>query len=255
MQTMRSIATGIILGAALTGCAGNSTLPESDRIALQSELGAHARYLKVAMWVAPLFQDPEGWLLSDQALDELDLIDDPTGKPVPPGASRGILPPGTRLRIDRLEFPTSFVIAQRPIYSPRFNPWIYLVPADDQGPASALAGGRPFVLVLPQHLKSKDDVLAQLDRYLSRDDVAIALHALPPQFQEAIDQKTVLAGMGPKEIEMAWGYPERIHIDEAHQTQKWTWPDSKQELWLNANALTRWQDHGTAGGNPSQQEQ
>jgi hypothetical protein len=251
---MRSSLTAILC-AVLAGCAGNSSLPESDRIALEGELVSHARYLKVAVWVAPFFQDPRGWLLSDRALDELDLIDDPTGQPVLPGAATGILPPGTRLRIDRIEFPTGFVIAQRAIYSPRFNPWVYLVPADGQGPAATLAGGRPLILVLPQHMKNRDEVLAELDRYLSRDDLAAALHALPQQFQEAISQKNVIAGMGPGEIEMAWGYPERIHLDEAHRLQRWTWPEGKQEATLNANALSRWQDHGVAGGNPAQPDQ
>jgi hypothetical protein len=232
----------------LVGCAGNSLLPENDRIALQEELLAHARYLKVAMLVAPFFQDDGKWLLSDRALDEVDLIDDPTGKPLPPGAAAGILLPGTRLRIDRIEFPTSFVIAQRVIYSPRYAPWIYLVPADRQTPAGGLSAGKPFILVLPQRMKTRDDVLAELDRYLSRDDVAVTYRALPPQFQEAISQKSVISGMGPNEVEMAWGYPARIHLDEARKTQAWSWPEAKQEAFFYANALTHWRDHGVAGG-------
>ena len=46
---------------------------------------------------------------------------------------------GTRLRIDRIEFPTGFVIAQRVLYSPRYNPWVYLVPADGQSSANTLS--------------------------------------------------------------------------------------------------------------------
>jgi hypothetical protein len=245
--------TSVVLCLTLFGCAGNTTLPENDRIALQQELVAHARYLKVAMRVAPFFQDQSKWLLSDRSLDEIDLIDDPTGAPVPPGPAVGILLPGARLRIDRIEFPTNFVVAERVIYSPRFNPWVYLVPADRQSPADALSGGRPFILVLPQHMQTRDDVLAELDRYLSHEDASAAFRALPQQYQEAIAQKNVLAGMGPSEVEMAWGYPERIHLDEARKTQAWTWPARKQEAFFSANVLTHWQDHGTAGGNAGQE--
>jgi len=246
MAGMRAL--GLALLTCLIGCAGNSTLPENDRIALQGELIAHSRYLKIAMRVAPFFQDTGAWFLSDRALDEVDLIDDPAGHPVPPGTSTGILLPGTRLRIDRIEFPTGFVIAQRVLYSPRYNPWVYLVPADGQSSANTLSSGKPFILVLPQRMKSRDDVLAELDRFLSRDDIAVVFRALPPQFQEAIAQKSVIAGMGPEEVEMAWGYPERIHLDEAHQTQSWTWPEGKQEAFFYAKGLTHWQDHGSAGG-------
>jgi hypothetical protein len=246
MAGMRTL--GLAVFAGLIGCAGNSTLPENERIALQGELTAHARYLKVAMQVAPFFQDTGAWLLSDRALDEVDLIDDPAGNPVPPGASVGILLPGTRLRIDHIEFPTGFVIAQRVFYSPRYNPWVYLVPADSPSPAATLSNGKPFIIVLPQRLNTANDVLAELDRFLSRDDVAVVFHGLPPQFQEAIAQKSVIAGMGPGEVEMAWGYPERIHLDEAHQTQAWTWPGGKQQAFFYAKALTHWLDHGSAGG-------
>jgi hypothetical protein len=245
----RTLPFWVLASATLAGCAGNTTLPENDRIALQQELGEHARYLKISMRVAPLFQDDAKWLLTDRALDELDLIDDPTGAPVPPGELAGILPPGTRLRIDHIEFPTSFVVTQRVIYSPRFNPWVYLVPADRPSPAEALSNGKPFILVLPQHLKTHDDVLAELDRYLSHNDVTPALRALPQQYQEAIAQKNVLAGMGPSEVEMAWGYPERIHLDEAKKTQVWTWPEKKQEAYFSNNVLAHWTDHGTPGGN------
>ena len=67
--------------------------------------------------------------------------------------------------------------------------------------------------------------------------------------QEAIVQKTVLTGMTTEQVQMAWGYPERIHIDDTQKTQQWTWPLGKQQATFKNNALLRWTDHGTAGGN------
>src|SRR5581483_2744215 len=129
----------------------------------------------------------------------------------------------------------SFVVTQRVIYTPRYAPWVYLVPADPRTPADQLAAGKPLILVLPERMKTRDDVLAELDRYLSREDIAVKYRALPQQYQEAIAQKNVLSGMGASEVEMAWGYPERIHLDEAKKTQVWTWPEGKQQAFFYAD--------------------
>jgi hypothetical protein len=233
---------------ALSGCVGNSLLPESDRLSVQQELESHARYLKVSMRVAPFFQDDGKWLLADRALDEIDLIDGADGKPIDPGTPLGILPPGTRLRVVRIEFPTALVMAERVIYSPRYNPWVYLVPTDANGAQAALSHGKPFILVLPQQLKSRDEVLAEIDRYLTADDPAIHMKQWTSQLAEAVTQKTLLPGMTPDQVQMAWGYPERIHIDDVQKTQVWAWPMGKQQATFKAGVLAHWADHGVEGG-------
>jgi hypothetical protein len=237
-----------LLGLFFAACAGNSALPESDRVAIQQDLQSHARYLKTSMRVTPFFQDDGKWLLADRALDELDLIDGTDGQPISPGAPLGILPAGTRLRVERVEFPTALVMAERVIYSPRYNPWVYLVPADAGGTESALSHGKPFILVLPPQLKTKEDVFAEIDRFLSREDLRPDLKQLTPQIQEAIVQKNLAPGMAPEQVQMAWGYPEHIHIDETQKSQVWTWPLGKQQATFRNNVLIRWTDHGTPGG-------
>lgn len=217
-------------------------------MAVQEELASHARYTKISMLIAPFFQDDGKLLLSDRSIDELDLLDDPNGQPLSPGSALGTLPPGTRLRIERIEFPTAFVVAQRVIYSPRFNPWVYLVPAEANAPAVQLAHGKPFILVLRPQMTTRDEVLAEVDRYLSRDDVGLAYRALPAPNQEAILHKTLLSGIDPTQVQMAWGYPERIRLDEAQKSQVWIWPSGKQQASFSAGALVRWNDHGTPGG-------
>ena len=215
---------------------------------VETDLANHARYLRVSMYVTQFFSDGDKLLLTDRPTDELDLLDDLHGKPLSPGEVYGTLPPGTRLRIERIEFPSGLVVAGRLPYSPRYNPWVYLVPAEP-GPAQDLAKNRRYILVLRPQLRTRTEVLAEVDRYLTQDDVKGLLALAPPDVQDAIRKKSLVTGMTPEQVEMAWGYPERIHIDEVKKTQVWDWPEKLQQAVFQGKTLSGWRDHGAAGGN------
>lgn len=245
MRTSATIAAAPLL--VLAACAGNTLIPQPQRVQLEEELAGHTRFLKVACYVTPFFHDDGKLLLTDQSPDELDLIDRPNGTPVLPGAPLQILPPGTKLRIERISFPTTLEVAERIPLTPRYDPWVLLYAPDDFG-----RGGKPYVLVLRPGLRSHDELLQELDRFLTEEDPAPLLKSFPAPVQAAIAQKSLLVGMSPRQVEMAWGYPERIHLDGPTHAQLWHWPQDKQRAWFSADALTNWMDHGQGGGNGAQ---
>jgi hypothetical protein len=245
MATYLKLAAASFLS--LAACAGNTFIPEPQRVLLQDQLGGHARYLKVACYVTPFFHDDGKLLLTDKSPDELDLVDRPNGTAIFPGQPIKILPPGTRLRIDRVSFPTALEVAERMPITPKFNPWVILNLPDDFGGAKD-----PFVLVLRPDMQSHDQFMQELSRFLTEEDPTPLLKSFPPAVQNAIAQKTVVVGMSPRQVEMAWGYPERIHLDGPTRSQVWSWPQDKQRAWFTADALTNWIDHGQGGGNGTQ---
>jgi hypothetical protein len=246
MQTLSiRLAVASLLGVA--ACAGNTFIPEPQRVQLQDELAGHARYLKVACYVTPFFHDDGKLLLTDQSPDELDLIDRPNGEPVLPGPPMKILPPGTKLRIDRVSFPTALEVAERIPLTPKYYPWVLLYAPDDFGSAS-----KPYVLVLRPDMRSHDEFVQELNRYLGDENPTPLLKSFPPAVQSAIAQKTVSVNMSTRQVEMAWGYPARIHLDGQTHAQVWSWPQDKQRAWFSADALTNWMDHGQGGGNGPQ---
>jgi hypothetical protein len=214
------------------GCAPRITVPEDQRREVSREFEGQRLLLKVAVNAGPFFADRSKMLISEQPFGELDLLEDTAGEPIQPPAAERVLPPGTWMRVDKVEFPTGWTIARRVLLSPRYHPWVYLTLADDE---------RPYILVLPQTVASAEDVRAEIDRVLSSDDPGTTFRALPDEQRAAVERKVLAEGMGPRGVEMAWGYPDKKKIDKPAGTEEWSWPGGKRRAFFQDGRLTRWE--------------
>jgi hypothetical protein len=190
-------------------------ISEGEQLRSQRELaGGPPRFLRAASWVGPLWDDTEKLFLTDRPAEEIALVETPRGKPILPPKFERVLPPGTPVRIQRIEFPGTFTMAQRVLVSPRFHAWVYL----------ALEGEpRPVILVLPREVKSAEEIRAELERYLAAEDPRPALAALPADVRERVLRKEVAPGMSARALEMAWGLPDRKRMDRPAGTEEWFW--------------------------------
>jgi len=227
----RWLLAGMALAAAAAGCAPLVVVPDAERERTHAALEGQARYLRVALAVSPLFGDRSKLLLLDAPPGEVDLLRGADDSVIPPPAPERILPPGTPVRIEQVEFPTGLVIARRAVMSPRYCPWVYLKVAGED---------RPFVIVLSSASVSADDLVAEVDRMLTPDDPSRALAALPQRQRDAIGRRELVEGMGTRAVEMAWGVPERIRIDRPAATAEWAWPAGKRRAWFQDEKLLRW---------------
>ncbi len=217
---------------ALAACTPRAVIPDAERERVGRELSGEERWLRTAVYVAPLWGDHSRALLSDQPLADLQLVLSPSGDPIAAPPAERILPPGTRVRIREVEFPTGWTIAKRVVMSPRYHPWAILeVPGDV----------RPNVVVLSQTDVSFEDVRSELDRILTRDDPSSLYAALPDEQRAAVARKELVDGMGPRAVEMAWGLPERRKIDKPAATEAWTWPGAKRKAFFQDERLVRWE--------------
>jgi hypothetical protein len=226
---MRSSRLVLWLAALTLGCASYTLLSEEQRGRLENEYGrAHsAQFLKVSMDVTPFFGDQSARLLTDLPPDEVRLLDDSEGHPIDPGKVERILPAGTQVEIDRLEFPTSLAVGGRMLYTPRTRPWLYLhLRGQPNGP--------PLILVLRAEMRTESEVQSEIARYLTEADPAAQLARFPRPVQDAIAQKRALIDMPAEALLMAWGYPEKIHREfpEAGRKETWTWPDGLRKAEL-----------------------
>ncbi len=216
----------------LGACAPRAVISDPERERVQRQLSGEQRWLRTAVYVAPLWGDHTKRLLSDQPLAELELLLSAGGTTLPPPPAEGIVPPGTRVRILDVEFPTGWSIAKRVVMTPRYHPWVLLeVPGD----------ARPHVIVLSQTAASFEDVRAELDRVLTRDDPSSLLKSLPEEQRAAVMKKQLAEGMSTRAVEMAWGLPERKKIDRPAATEEWTWPAGKRRAFFQDDRLVRWE--------------
>jgi hypothetical protein len=219
------------LALAAAGCAPLTVVPDAERARTHAALEGQARWLRVSLAVSPLFGDRSRLLLLDAPPAEVDLLRASDDAIIPPPPAERILPPGTPVRIEKVEFPTGLVIAGRAVMSPRYHPWIYLrLPGEE----------RAGILVLSHAAVSADALVEEVDRVLTRDDPTRLLTALPPEQREAVGRRELLEGMGARAVEMAWGVPEKVKIDRPALTEEWTWPTGKRRAWFQDEKLQRW---------------
>jgi hypothetical protein len=217
---------------ATTACTPLVVVPDAERERTHATLDGAQRFLRVAVTVHPLYGDSARRLLLDAPPGEVDLLRGGQDELIAPPPAERVLPPGTPVRIETVEFPTGMIIARRVMMSPRYHPWVLLsIPGD----------ARPHVLVLPQTTATAVDALAEVDRVLSADDPSAALAALPADQREAVLRKELTEGMSLRAVEMAWGLPEKKRIDRPARTEEWTWPGGKRRASFNDEKLLRWE--------------
>jgi hypothetical protein len=233
----RRLALSLLLPVVLTtACVSQTKLSAEDRTALQHDLTtgpAAVRYLKASSYITPFYGDASKRLLTPYPPEEVRLLNDTKGNPINPGPVQFLAPAGTTVRVLKVEFPTSWAMTERLLYSPRTQPWVYL---DVEG-----SPGTPVILVLPPMLDKKEDLLAELDRHLLPQSPAPRLAKFSSRVQEAIKQKRVLESMPEAAVEMSWGTPESIRrtLEGQRATQEWVYPGGKRRVFLTDGVVSR----------------
>ncbi len=215
----------IALLVAFAGCASYTKLAPEDRARLERDLTGResAKYLRLSYFVTPFFGDASKKLLTSVPPDEVRLLNHPDGSPVNPGAVEKILPAGRKVRIVKVEFPTSWIVVERIPYTPRHQPWVYL---EVEGEPKAQA----FILPLAPGINTHEKFVAELGRYLTDQDPARVMEAWNESVREAVRTKTAVTDMPVEALEMAWGFPELIRKDREGTTLKelWVYPGRKR---------------------------
>jgi hypothetical protein len=231
---MRACTTLLLGLLALAGCASHTTLQPQERAGLERELTGAPRYLKLSFNVTPFFGDAAHRLLTPAAPDEVRLLDDTSGKPINPGPVQAVLPAGSRARIVKVEFPTAWVVAERLLYSPRVQTWVYV---DVEGAPP----GPPLVLVLPPKTDTPDAVRTEVERYLVPRDLTAQLAGFSEAVRAAVTRKEARPGMPEDALEMAWGYPERRvrSFQDGVRSEEWVYPGGRRKAYLTEGRVTR----------------
>jgi len=217
---------------ASAGCTPRVLMPELERTRARQALDGQLRFLRVAVTVHPFYGDTGKVLLLDAPPAEVDLLRGGGDEQLAPPAAERVLPPGTPVRIQEVEFPTGLLIARRVVMSPRYHPWVLLaIPGEP----------RPGVLVLSQASATADDVAAEVERVLATDDPSPVFRALPAEQHDAILRKDVVEGMTVRAVEMAWGLPELRRIDRPTGTETWSWPGGRRRANFQDEKLVKFE--------------
>ena len=232
-RALRGLGAAVLLS--LASCASYTALSTSDLGEVDREVArAPQQYLRLSYFVMPFFGDATKRLLSPLRPEEIQLLESPDHRLIPPGRVERVLPAGTRVRVERVEFPTSLNVAVRVAYSPRTQPWVYLS-------LQTAPDAQPLVLVLRPNLRTKAEVLAELEQYLSHEDIAPRMAKYGQAVQEGVRTKHAVVDMPAEALEAAWGYPERkdIRYEAGVRLETWTYPLALRKAFLSDGRLLR----------------
>jgi hypothetical protein len=202
-------------------------------VTIEEEYENQTVELRQSVYYGDLYDENEQWLLSPYPFTTIFHIVDFDGNPIHPQNQVGIIPAGTPLIIEKIEFPNALVLAKRMITSPRFNPWVYLRPQPTSKLASHEAQGKPFILPLPLNLTTEEEVHQALGELLAkRGEMKKWLAKRRPTVQVAIAHKKIISGMTQEELVAAVGKPHRWISEFNNDTKTMVawYPD--QEAWL-----------------------
>lgn len=166
-------------------------------------------WLQQSMYVGQFYDDDRYRLLDPHRFEQISYLRTAEGDVLAPPPADGILPAGTRVRVERVAFPTGDNVFRRPLYTPRYTTWVYLRVARDRGDIT-LEHDRRHVLLLPAFLSDQPSFDQWFDAVLSDDDPNPRIRALSDEHRRGVDTKTPMEGMTYETLTMAMGFPDRI---------------------------------------------
>lgn len=184
--------------------------------------------LRQSHYFGELYDDNERLLASPYPFDALFHRVDLYGAPIHPGPAHGILPAGTEVTVEAVEFPGALAFLRRMPTAPTAHVWVRLqVGAQDATRVhGAGAPKRPLVVVLEGPTDTPERLEGAMRELLgSPEEVAAWLDQLRPRVRAAVAHKQVVRGMAEAELTASQGEPWRW-LREPHkdgQSAKVAW--------------------------------
>jgi hypothetical protein len=156
-----------------------------QRPAMTQNWEAQSYWVKQSLYGGLFYDDDRYGLISSEPFEKLTYLKSIAGDFIIPPPSTEIIAFGTRVQIQKIEWPTEQNIIKRPLLTPRYLPWIYLTVALDRGSVT-LNRKLTYIMLVPEEVKSEKTLTDWLSNYFSKQDNNLYFLNLSPSEQEAI---------------------------------------------------------------------
>lgn len=176
---------------------------------IQKDHAGEIRWLKQSMFAGTFYDDDRYKLVSAMPFEQVTVLRSLDGEIMTPPPAEEILPAGTKVRIERVGFPTGREVFRRPLFTPRYTTWIVMRVAASRG-ETKLEREKKHILLMPTFLKDEQEFDTWLDASLAEEDPNPWLRSLPKTVREGIFNKQPALGMTYEALTAAMGYPDRV---------------------------------------------
>lgn len=205
-----SAVIALVIVAGGVGCASYNVIPDDGRARLDAAHEGELLYVKQSLYAGRFYDDDRFRLVHPRRFEELTYLLNAEGEPIPPAPADEIIPAGTRVRIEKIEWPDGDAVFRRPLYTPRYTTWIYLRVARGVGSGVTMERAERHILLLPGGLENEEAFEQWFTAALSPTDPTPWLRTLSEAHQISIAQKKPAKGMTYEALTAALGFPDRI---------------------------------------------
>jgi len=232
-----------LLAAALlvpfTGCTPRTAVTPDEALAVNGDLKSRTYYLASSMYYSDFFEDPGQYLVNPYPPEQLEQVV-MYGSYVRPKQAWGILPAGTPVQIEAVEFPFGETYARRPIMTPRWFPWVRVRLEKFSGGTFA---PKPMWLVV--ELGTGEPVTlfnTRLASLLTATDPGPEIAGFDAEVRRAIAEKRVATGMTSRQVELSLGPARQVagysvgladSANAAKDRELWRYPGNNYYLLEN----------------------
>jgi len=241
-----AVASFVVAVAAGLGCASYSVIDDATIARLNEAHEGELLYVKQSLYAGSFYDDDRYRLLHPRRFEELTYLQNAEGEPITPPPANEIVPAGTRVRIERIEWPDGEAVFRRPLFTPRYTTWIFLRVARSSGSQVTMERNERHVLLLPGGIADEETFESWFQAALSSTDPNPWLLSLDDVQRTAIMQKKPAKGMTYEALTAALGFPDRISQrqgDDGHTTEVGAWgtlrvtlKDGLVESWAEASS-------------------
>jgi hypothetical protein len=207
---LAAMAATTLTTTATTGCASYTVLSKEAQGHLEQEHTGELLFLKQSLYAGRFYDDDRYRLVHPRRFEELTYLRNAEGEAIVPPPADEIIAAGTRVRVERLEWPDGDAVFRRPLYTPRYTTWIFLRVARERGTDVTVERNEHHILLLPGGLHDEQTFEEWFDASLTQKDPNPWLVSLPEAQRLAIEQKRAVLGMSYEALTAALGFPDRV---------------------------------------------
>ncbi len=214
--------TALLLSICATalGCPSYAVLDREMRGAVDKAHQGELLFLRQSVYVGSFYDDDRFRLVHPRRFEELTYLQTFEGDAIAPPPAEGIIAAGTRVRVEKIEWPTSDVVFRRPLYTPRYTTWIVLRVAADRGGDVTVEREQRHILLMPAGIVDDATFNLWFAASLTQQDPNPWLLSLPADQQAAIATKQARVGMSYDALTAAWGFPDVLSRDAAAESTR-----------------------------------
>lgn len=145
-----------------------SCVTHVQRPVMSQNWSGQSYWVKKSLYAGFFYDDDRYGLVSPEPFEKLTYLKSIAGDLILPPPSTEMISIGTRVQIQKIEWPTEQNIIKRPLLTPRFLPWIYLTIALDRGAFVTLNRKLTYIMLVPEEIRSEKALADWFSNYFSK---------------------------------------------------------------------------------------